>query len=95
MRVRFTPRARTDLRQILEYLDQRSPQGARNVKFAIKKTIQFIGWYPQAGRIGGVKETRVLPVGRYPYLIYWAVEGSEVWLIHIRHAARRPWEGGN
>jgi toxin ParE1/3/4 len=95
MRVRYTPRARADLSEILKYLDRRSPQGARNVKLAIKKTIEFIGWYPYGGRIAGVRETRVLPVGRYPYLIYWGVEASEVWIIHIRHAARRPWEGGN
>ena len=69
MRVRYTPRARGDLSAILGYIDERSPQGARNVKQAIKKTIEFIGWYPQGGRISGVRETRVLPVGRYPYLI--------------------------
>jgi predicted transcriptional regulator len=33
--------------------------------------------------------------GRYPYLIYWAVTAGAVWIVHIRHAARRPWEGGN
>ncbi len=43
MRVRYTPRARDDLRVILEYLDERSPQDARRVKQAIKKTVEFIG----------------------------------------------------
>ena len=79
----------------LNYIDQRSPQGARNVKQAIKKTIEFIGWYPRGGRLSGIRETRVLPVGRYPYLIYWSVVAGEAWIIHIRHAARRPWQGGN
>jgi toxin ParE1/3/4 len=93
MRVRYTARARTDLGDILEYIDRRSPPGAKNVKFAIKKTMEFIGWYPHGGRMAGLRDTRVLPVGRYPYLIYWSVRGGEVWVIHIRHAARRPWEG--
>jgi plasmid stabilization system protein ParE len=95
MRVRYTPRARVDLSEILEYLDRRSPQGANNVKLAIKKTIEFIGWYPYGGRVAGVRHTRVVPVGRYPYLVYWTIEAGEVWVVHIRHAARRPWEGGN
>jgi plasmid stabilization system protein ParE len=32
MRVRYTPRARSDLRSILQYIDERSPQGARSAR---------------------------------------------------------------
>ena len=39
MRVRYTPRARSDLRSILEYIDDRSPRGARSVKRAIQTTV--------------------------------------------------------
>ena len=95
MRVRYTPRARSDLAAILTYLDRRSPQGAHNVKRSIRKTIELIGQFPLAGRRTGVQDTRVLPAGQYPYLIYWSVEAGEALLVHIRHAARRPWEGGN
>lgn len=94
MRVRFTTRARNDLVEILNYVDERSPQGARNVKVAINKTIELIGQFPESGRRAGVEETRVLAVGRYPSLIYWSIEAGDVWLVHIRHAARRPWTGG-
>jgi plasmid stabilization system protein ParE len=37
MRIRYTPRARSDLQSILQYIDERSPLGARNVKRAIQK----------------------------------------------------------
>ena len=93
MRVRYTPRARSDLQSILQYIDERSPRGARNVKRAIQKTIELIGEFPEGGRRAGEQVTRVLPAGRYPYLIYWSVEAGEVWLIHIRDARRRPWTG--
>jgi plasmid stabilization system protein ParE len=93
MRVRLTPRAYNDLASVLDYIDAQSPQGARNVKRAIQKTIELIGQMPQAGRRGGVAETRVLSAGRYPYLIYWAITAGEAWIVHIRHGARRPWRG--
>jgi toxin ParE1/3/4 len=93
MRVRFTQRGRGDLVAILDYIDARSPKGARNVKRTIQKTIELIGQLPDSGRRSGVSSTRVLPAGRYPYLIYWSVEGGEAWIVHIRHAARRPWRG--
>jgi toxin ParE1/3/4 len=93
MRVRYTPRARSDVQLILRYIDERSPRGARSVKRAIRKTIELIGEFPEGGRRAGIEETRVLPAGRYPYLVYWSVEAGEAWLVHIRHARRRPWTG--
>jgi toxin ParE1/3/4 len=92
MRVRYTPRSRGDVDAILAYIDLRNPQGARNVARAMRKTIALIGQFPRAGRLAGEQGTRVLPVGRYPYLIYWKVEDNEVWIVHIRHTARRPWD---
>jgi plasmid stabilization system protein ParE len=95
MKVHFTPRARNDLVAILQYLDTRSPPGARNVGQAIRRTIELIGQFPQGGRRADVEEVRVLPAGQYPYLIYWSIEDGDAWLVHIRHAARRSWKGGD
>lgn len=91
MRVRYTRRARSDLLQILAYLNERSPAGAQNVRRSIRRTVNLIGQYPHSGRAAGEQQSRVLPVGRYPYLIYWSADGDEVWIAHIRHAARRTW----
>jgi len=93
MRVRYTRRSQADVLAIFAYLDERSPQGADSVKRALKKTIDMIADYPHVGRLSGEQNTRVLPVGRYPYLIYWGIEMGEVVIVHIRHAAREPWEG--
>jgi toxin ParE1/3/4 len=93
MKVRYTRRSRADLVGILDYLSTQNPQGARNVGRALEKTIEMIAEFPNAGRKSGEQDTRVLPVGRYPYLVYWGVEAGEVVIVHIRHAARRPWRG--
>jgi plasmid stabilization system protein ParE len=93
MRVRYTLRARSDLQAIIEYIVERNPVGAPNLKRAMNRTLELIGQYPAGGRRIGGQGTRVLPVGRYPYLIYWSVEAGEAWIVHIRHASRRPWQG--
>ena len=85
MKVRYTPRARDDIRTVLTYVERHSAQGA------MRKTIEVIERFPEAGRLAGEQGTRVLPVGRYPYLAYWRIEGQEAWLVHVRHTARRPW----
>ena len=91
MRIRYTRRARADLASVLTYLKERSDPGAENVSRALKIAIDLIGRFPEIGRLAGESETRVLPVGGYPYLIYWIVTEDEVRIVHIRHAARaRP-----
>jgi plasmid stabilization system protein ParE len=91
MKVRYSRRAQNDLAKILNYLDERSPRGAEKVKLAIKRVIDAIGETPHLGHPAGRGSVRVLPVGRYPYLVYWTIEANEVWLVHIRHGARWPW----
>ncbi|MBX9825014.1 MAG: type II toxin-antitoxin system RelE/ParE family toxin [Xanthobacteraceae bacterium] len=92
MKVRYSARARADLAAILDYIDEKSPRGAWNVKRALQRTIELIGEYPHVGRSCGEQQARVVPVGRYPYLVYWTVEEGEVWVVHIRHSARAPWQ---
>lgn len=91
MRVRYTPRARDDLQAIIEYLSNQSLQGARNVKRSLDATIKLIGNFPDSGRLAGEDGVRVLPLGRYPYLVYWIVEAGEAWIVHIRDGRRKPW----
>jgi plasmid stabilization system protein ParE len=93
MRVRYTLRASRDLAAILLYLVKHSPQGMRNVKRAIDNTERLIGQFPEGGRRSKETGTRVLPAGRYPYLIYWTIEAGEAWIVHIRDGRRKPWRG--
>jgi toxin ParE1/3/4 len=93
MKVRYTPQASSDLATILRYLSEHSPQGLRNVKRAMDNTERLIEQYPQGGRISRASGARVLPVGRYPYLVYWTIEADEAWIVHIRDGRRKPWRG--
>jgi toxin ParE1/3/4 len=38
---------------------------------------------------------RVVPLVRYPFKIFYRVLEDRVRIQHIRHSARRPWEGGD
>ena len=70
MRVRFTPLARADIDQIYEYLDERSPSGARNVLLAICAGVQFIAERPKGSEQTDDPEVRVKVVQRYRYKIF-------------------------
>jgi plasmid stabilization system protein ParE len=94
MRVRYTVRAQADLDAIFTYLDQRAPSAARSVKEMIERRIASLAYFPLAAPDTDEPGIRELTIVRYPYKVYYEVAADEVWIIHIRHAARRPWQGG-
>ena len=93
MKVRYTPQAQGDLDQIFTYLDERSPAGARSVKVQIASAIARLSSYPLMAPETDEPGVRELSILRYPYKVYYQIRENEVWILHIRHAARRPWEG--
>ncbi|HEY4775236.1 MAG TPA: type II toxin-antitoxin system RelE/ParE family toxin [Xanthobacteraceae bacterium] len=39
---------------------------------------------------------RRMPVGRYPFLVFYTVDQDEVVILHVRHGARKPpWEANH
>lgn len=91
MKVRYRERALADLGEIFNYLNERSPAGARNVLRAVADAVDSIAAQPLASRRTSDPDIRVKVVGRYRYKIFCAVVDDFVEIIHIRHAARKPW----
>ena len=94
MRVRYTPEAFADRERIFEYLLERSPSGARRVLASIREVLRLLGEYPYSGYGTDDPNIRVKFVNRYPYKIFYRVRDDAVEIAHIRHTARRPWQGG-
>ena len=94
MRVRYTKRAFAEREAIFEYINQFDPRAARRVKAFIKQKVQSLSYSPYRTRMVKGLDVHALWLGRYPYIVYYRVTNDEVSIVHIRHAARRPWTGG-
>ena len=57
---------------------------------AIKAAIDSIAYFPEITPIVDNAGHRRFPVVRYPYLVFYRVTESEILILHIRHASRRP-----
>jgi plasmid stabilization system protein ParE len=96
MKVRFSPRATDDIVHIADYLTARNPVAAIAVESAIRRTIELLAEFSGSGRtLTQRQNVRVVPLVRYPYLIFYTVTADEVIILHIRHAARAPVEPGD
>lgn len=90
MRLRFTPRATSDLAEIAEYIHKRNPAAALRVRAAILETLKMLLLFPESGRTQSVAGVRKIVTRKYPYLVYYAVDHSEgeIAVLAIQHAAR-------
>ena len=90
MKLRYTRRAAAELDNVLSYIDEHSPQGARNVKTRIQEMIALLLLHPQAGRLTSKNQLRRLVVYPHPYLIFYRATDAEIVIHGLRHSARRP-----
>jgi plasmid stabilization system protein ParE len=93
MKVEYTPRARADLIEIGER--SRRVFGdpvAAALETYIRATVARLAFIPEQGqRLPEREGVRVVPLIRYPFKIFYTVTGETITILHIRHAARRPW----
>jgi len=90
LNIRYTRRAAADLDAILNYIDERSPQGAQKVKARLKAIIDLLAERPAIGRLTSKGDIRRIVANPYPYLVFYRTNATEIVILGVRHAARRP-----
>ena len=90
MRLRYTFPALADLASILDYIAERSPQGAARVHSRIRDITNLLLQCPQAGVLTDDPSIRRVTTTPYPYLIFYEVAADEIIVHAVRHGARDP-----
>ena len=90
MKLRYTRRAAAELEEILAYIDEHSPVGARHVQARIKAITDLLLQHPKAGQVTSNYRLRRMVTSPYPYLVFYEVTQDYIVIHGVRHAARRP-----
>jgi toxin ParE1/3/4 len=97
MKVEYSRRAVADLRKISA--DSRRAFGDRVAEALEARTravIDRISRDPlSAPKVEQRPGMHVAPLIRYPFGIFYRVFEDRVRIVHIRHTARRPWQGSD
>jgi toxin ParE1/3/4 len=93
MRVVWTEEALHHLEEIAAYLAVHYPKVAPALELRIRAVIGRIARWPEsARRSAGRPGVRVVPLGRYPYKLFYRITADRIEILHLHHAARRPWD---
>ena len=88
--LRYTPRALSELAQVLEDIAAHSPKGAKRVQLRIKIIAGLLVNYPQSGQSTSIESMRRVVVSPFPYLLFYKLVGNDVVIVGVRHGARDP-----
>lgn len=86
----LTPRALGDIERIRDYLLERSPSGADNVRQAIVATLEHLRDHPRLGRNRPELGVRSIGVPRYSYSIYYRIGDERIEIVHVRDDRQLP-----
>jgi toxin ParE1/3/4 len=90
----FSQSALADLEEILSYTATEYPSLVTSLEHRLRAVIARIEEWPRSARtVEGMEGTRVVPLVRYPFRIFYQVEQDRILILHIHHAARQPWRG--
>lgn len=91
MKVKFTPSARAQFLEGLEYIRQDSPTAARQFREKAETVLRRLEEFPESGR--SIPEFPDLPhreVIVRPYRFFYRVSGKTIWVVAVWHGAQLP-----
>ena len=91
MKVKFTPTARVQFLEGLEYIRQDSPKAAANFRNKVEVVLRRLVEFPESGR--SIPEFPRLPHREIiipPYRFFYRVAGKTVWIVGVWHSAQLP-----
>jgi toxin ParE1/3/4 len=93
MRVRYTDTALVELDAAVSYLIERNPSSATAFADVVDAAVARLLDHPYSAEETEKPGVRRVYIRRFRYSMFYAVEGDEIVILHLRHAARRwPWE---
>ena len=92
MKVKWNPRALSQLEAIHTYIADHIPGAAIKVIERIRATAMLLGDAPFIGQRTDSQDVRSIPANPYPYRLFYRIVVSrrEVRILRVRHARRRP-----
>src|SRR5262245_42032773 len=93
MKVVFTDEALRDLDDITDWVALHYPGLGAALERRLRLVVTHIGRWPYSARRSSANvDIRVMPLGRYPYKVFYRVTDAAIQILHIHHTAREPWD---
>ena len=90
MRLKWSPLARRDLREAIDYIAEDNPRAADAMEDGIFAAARTLIDHPQKGRSGRRAGTREWMAPKTPYLLIYRQTAEMVEIVRVWHTSREP-----
>lgn len=88
-RIVWSRRSQLDVQRLFRFLAPNSPRSAQRAIDEIRRAVQGLALFPQAGRpipeLGGDRRELLIPFGDSGYALIYLFDGSTVEILSIKH----------
>jgi plasmid stabilization system protein ParE len=88
-RYEFDPPAQAEYLEALRYYQEEGGMGAA-FEEAVRRGVDFILQHPEASPVVTSEGGRKRVLGRFPYNLYYTIEGDLIRIHAVAHQSRRP-----
>jgi plasmid stabilization system protein ParE len=88
MKIAYSRRALSQLASVYEYLSERSPHAAHNVRGSIRATIARLVHMAMLGKLTDEPGVHVLIEPEYLYRVFYHIDGEVVTVLRISHGSQ-------
>jgi toxin ParE1/3/4 len=88
VKIRFTKRAIAQVAGAVDYVAERSPQGADRIRERLAELLALLEGQPEMGRITDEPGVRRITLTPFPYVLDYRVTTKEIIVMRFRHGAR-------
>ncbi|MBI2719984.1 MAG: type II toxin-antitoxin system RelE/ParE family toxin [Rhizobiales bacterium] len=92
MKLRWSMRARRELKQIRSYISRRDPQAADHVVARILAATRRVEQYPNIGQASDRAGVRLLQITGLPYVLPYKVTANDIEIFAVFDQRRDPEE---
>jgi plasmid stabilization system protein ParE len=89
MKIRLHAGARSELKEVLSYLDGQSAGLGEQFLAELRHTVEAITAYPEAAPVS-TRGVRQKLMTRFPYVIAYVIQSRAIRILAISHQRRRP-----
>ena len=89
MMLRYSEPAARELDEILAHTAAEYPGMTHVLEQRLRKVTSRITLWPQSGRVVAERpDVRMVPLGRFPFILFYRINDDLIEILHIRHTGR-------
>lgn len=89
MKLTWTPRARAERTNAIDYIAQDNPNAALAQLDQIERQTDMLIQHPEIGRPGRRQGTRELVISRTPFILVYRIKGKRIEVIRFLHSSQQ------